>query len=1264
MVDKFQGELLNYLKNAAVIDFNELIFKLETLNLIDKSLIPDTNRAEKSISIISQVRKRPSGLEQLKKILDELPGKSLSLSHSKKRYEIVHKKIYPHLNIVDTILAGIGCEEEIKDELIDTQVSISSDENNKDYEKSSYSIYEAIELLWNRPDNWHITILGDGGMGKTTSLLKLWKELLTKNNNIIPVFLSLERYNQISKEKRREFIWYRIFQEYVNYEPSIDEIRKLKNQFKSRIIRNEKVYPSLVLLLDGFNEVTVNTNELLLCLEDIIRDFKGIQLIITSRYDMSSLLKKSDFKSLHLEPLEEEQIKNFIVSQNLYYRNDLLEDIPILENPMMLTIYCNIEREMNECSDIEPYGFITNTQNKGEMLHNFIASQLSRLDKQSSSENKVIHCLYLKFLLPRIGYEMEKSNFFEINRNKLVGTIKDEFLRYTSDEFLDNNTNLDDQMSDEVEKKLDVSNRSNIRRAINKLKEFYCVLKEVEKDSYSFLHQDFRDYFSAIYIKDKIQEKITEKENFLSELSERVFDVHLKDMLGEVIQEPRRRPIIKNGEYKKGELKETILDKALELLRNEEMKEGDYRLLNILEILKEKRVDLSDTNLSDLDLRKITLNNVRLGHGLIKGKVFAANLANSKLNSYNIFPQGHKGRVFSIDYSLDGQRIVSCSYSEVKEWNIVTGERLRTKKIGSLVFSCIKYSILEKMKICIGDHSGLIQEWILEEDKPEKTYYGHFKKINSIVYSLDGKKILSGSDDKTIREWDVKTGKCINVYEGHTDKVTSICYSLDNNKIFSGSDDKTIREWDVKTRKCINVYEGHTDKVTSICCSLDNNKIFSGSDDKTIRRWNVETGKCINVYEGHTGKVTSICYSLDNNKIFSGSEDKTIREWNIETEECINVYEGHTSEISSMKYIPYGKKILSGSFDGSIREWNTDKKQCSRFYSGLFYGIPSVKYSSNGEKIIWGSRDGTIKEWDSNKNQCLKIYKGHNDAVNSVSYSPDNRKILSGSFDEKLKEWDIETGECIKTYSGHTGKVTSVNYRPDGTRIVSGSLDKTVREWDVISGQCLKIYNRDFEKSHPFVIYSPDGNKILFGNSPNIIEEWDILKGKCLKVYKGHSDWVNSVSYSCDGEKIASGSLDYTIKEWNVETGKFFNDYKIHNDWINSVKYSNNRQRILSASDDGSIAEFYSAIGDPIIIYKSHVGVFCAEYNPCRDEVVLGSFDEKIREINRLSRNNIIREVKDIFGLLIQGLDLSNLHPDSEISPEEKEILQQYGAIF
>jgi hypothetical protein len=122
---------------------------------------------------------------------------------------------------------------------------------------------------------------------------------------------------------------------------------------------------------------------------------------------------------------------------------------------------------------------------------------------------------------------------------------------------------------------------------------------------------------------------------------------------------------------------------------------------------------------------------------------------------------GHSGWVNSVNFSRDGQKIVSASSDEsVRVWSAVTGE-------------------------C------------------EQTLAGHSHWVNSAAFSHDGQKIVSASDDKSVRVWSAVTGECEQTLVGHRDRVKSAHFSPDGLKIVSASDKDGVRVWSVVTGEWI-----------------------------------------------------------------------------------------------------------------------------------------------------------------------------------------------------------------------------------------------------------------------------------------------------------------------------------------------------------------------------------------------------------------------------------------------------------------------------
>ena len=152
------------------------------------------------------------------------------------------------------------------------------------------------------------------------------------------------------------------------------------------------------------------------------------------------------------------------------------------------------------------------------------------------------------------------------------------------------------------------------------------------------------------------------------------------------------------------------------------------------------------------------------------------------------------------------------------------------------------------------------------------TFEGHTSEVNSLAFSLSGKKITSASSDSTVKMWDIATSLYIDIFNS----VSFLAFSPDGEKI-ALSNGNAIKLWDIATKREIATFEGHTDSVNSVAISRDGKKIASGSSDRTVKLWDIATKREIATFEGHTDSVNSVAISRDGKKIASGSSDRTVK---------------------------------------------------------------------------------------------------------------------------------------------------------------------------------------------------------------------------------------------------------------------------------------------------------------------------------------------------------------------------------------------------
>ncbi|KAJ9152688.1 hypothetical protein P3X46_026226 [Hevea brasiliensis] len=307
--------------------------------------------------------------------------------------------------------------------------------------------------------------------------------------------------------------------------------------------------------------------------------------------------------------------------------------------------------------------------------------------------------------------------------------------------------------------------------------------------------------------------------------------------------------------------------------------------------------------------------------------------------------QGHTGKVYSLDWTPEKNRIVSASQDgRLIVWNALTSQKTHAIKLPCAWVMTCAFSPTGQFVACGGlDSVCSIFNLNSPSDKdgnlPEsKMLSGHKGYVSSCQYVPDeDTHLITSSGDHTCVLWDITTGLRTSVFggefqSGHTADVLSVSINGSNSRMFvSGSCDSTARLWDTRVAsRAVRTFHGHEGDVNTVKFFPDGNRFGTGSDDGTCRLFDIRTGHQLQEYyqqhsDDEVRHVTSIAFSISGRLLFAGYSNGDCYVWDTLLAQVVlnlgSLQNSHESRISCLGLSADGSALCTGSYDTNLKIW-------------------------------------------------------------------------------------------------------------------------------------------------------------------------------------------------------------------------------------------------------------------------------------------------------------------------------------------------------
>ncbi len=526
------------------------------------------------------------------------------------------------------------------------------------------------------------------------------------------------------------------------------------------------------------------------------------------------------------------------------------------------------------------------------------------------------------------------------------------------------------------------------------------------------------------------------------------------------------------------------------------------------------------------------------------------------------------GLINELVFSQDNNTLLGLSeLGFMAEWDIKTGERLSTKKIGPLK-SFASFSQNGKTFVYGDSEKNEIRIWDADSESLSEVFKGKSnpnerngqQKVETVAYSPDNKTIVSAHIGNILKIWDTATKELRYNLKGHREIVNTFAFTPDSKILASGSSDNRIMLWDVNKGKRTATLSGHLNSVNTLSFSpTEDGLLASGSSDGTVRFWDTKTGKERSIFAtGHIDSIEAVAFSKDNTRLCSAASNGTVHIWDVQTGEkfpppSVPHYDSDSavvlSQDATLLVCNGNNKIVSSRRNGRSMSRSHKDTQVSSLPTGdelISFPHPAVTLALSPDNNILAAVNPirhAVQLWEINTGTELFSFDVALSLSEELTFSPNSKYLFIYGSDDGSQMWNLTTQQKINI--PRVKEIGALAFSPDNTTIAlihySAKGLTVISLWRITPTgiEKHKAITPEYRDGYTVkLLFSPDGKTLLRVQSngrKNYITLWDIANSIELGTVSGHTGYIETLTFSHDGKMLASGSVDGTILLWDWE---------------------------------------------------------------------------------------------------------------------------------
>ena len=319
------------------------------------------------------------------------------------------------------------------------------------------------------------------------------------------------------------------------------------------------------------------------------------------------------------------------------------------------------------------------------------------------------------------------------------------------------------------------------------------------------------------------------------------------------------------------------------------------------------------------------------------------------------------------------------------------------------------------------------------------TTLDHGGSVQSVTFSpVDNSLVASAGGHDAIKLWDLRENT-VKTLMGHKDKVNSVVFSPDGRLLVSASEDRTLKIWDVSQGQNIETREPISVRmpfpVQMVVFHPDGQLLATSGRHAMLLDINNQTEIAT---LRHDDWVWTLDFSRDGRYLATDDgAGTTVKVWDIQQRQIATILEGHTSDINFVKFSPSGRTLATSSWDGEVRLWSVSNWELLGMLRNN--GTAAIDFSADGKTLASaGSEEVTL--WSVVSGEKIATLPGHAGWIRGVAFSSDGTTLASGGEGGTVRVQDIKS----RLESTHPRDIVRLIYFLPSDRSPQSDIDERI----------------------------------------------------------------------------------------------------------------------------------------------------------------------------------------------------------------------------